>query len=655
MKKYGRLLLTALLLLSMLLGCGKTEPAEKTDVPQQIGQPESIAPPEDTVSPDQPEKPEVKPLPGLLTNREALDAAGILWYIPNELLETEQYQELYIMGETLLMTRLAYSGDPYGEGASCTLYLATVSIETGTLLQETELPGVVSGFVQVCGETVVISDRETGRLILLDSDLNLISEHTLDPDWNSVHLNSDATVLYALTGESGICTEVLATGERSWQEEHLRDVYMTAQNGNQISFSCVDLSTQFTSFGVLDLSSGEITFFPFDGTYFGASCCRDVWLAYVPGEERVFMVGTEEEASCLRLDTAMLRLQPAGNEVHLLASRVSSTGDLSMALYRTDGTFLSSAAQPMFRNAYCTPPVWSDRCGGYFFTVTGYDGKTQLLFWDLSVPMQGENLTSASAEADHPEAGTAVAAELYAQAAELSEKYGVTVRIADQCDTEYLTYAAELNTDPDTISYALALLDDTLSDYPDGFLEQLLHGSYREIEINLNGALTPWGVPDDANGFTSFIGFVEQQDDKTVMVLDIREGLAIRQHIYHEMSHIIDQKLLFDSHYREDALYSEEAWAALNPDGFDYTLDYYNLPDDIYWDGYDSWFIDTYARTYPSEDRARILEYAMLGHTYPFADGSPLREKLEFYSECIRDCFDTTGWPDETLWEAAMN
>ena len=66
--------------------------------------------------------------------------------------------------------------------------------------------------------------------------------------------------------------------------------------------------------------------------------------------------------------------------------------------------------------------------------------------------------------------------------------------------------------------------------------------------------------------------------------------------------------------------------------------------------------MDTYSRTFPTEDRARVLENAMAGWDWYFRDGqhAPLREKLTYYAACIRDAFDTTGWPDVTLWEKPL-
>ena len=62
--------------------------------------------------------------------------------------------------------------------------------------------------------------------------------------------------------------------------------------------------------------------------------------------------------------------------------------------------------------------------------------------------------------------------------------------------------------------------------------------------------------------------------------------------------------------------------------------------------------MDYYACTFPTEDRARLMEYVMW---YP-ADAekiltySPMREKLSILCDIIRDTFDVSNW-DRIYWE----
>ena len=62
----------------------------------------------------------------------------------------------------------------------------------------------------------------------------------------------------------------------------------------------------------------------------------------------------------------------------------------------------------------------------------------------------------------------------------------------------------------------------------------------------------------------------------------------------------------------------------------------------------------TAATTFPTEDRAELLSAAMLNTYDAFEAGSGRRVKLQFYAACIRDCFNTEGWPETTLWELVL-
>jgi hypothetical protein len=65
------------------------------------------------------------------------------------------------------------------------------------------------------------------------------------------------------------------------------------------------------------------------------------------------------------------------------------------------------------------------------------------------------------------------------------------------------------------------------------------------------------------------------------------------------------------------------------------------------------YFISDYAMRYPTEDRATLFAEAMLqSPTLEAHDG--LRAKLDYYARCIRDCFNTEGWPEVAQWELPL-
>ena len=69
-----------------------------------------------------------------------------------------------------------------------------------------------------------------------------------------------------------------------------------------------------------------------------------------------------------------------------------------------------------------------------------------------------------------------------------------------------------------------------------------------------------------------------------------------------------------------------------------------------------TYFVDTYGAINEDEDRARLFESVMSDANYDIDfDAAPhLKEKLNFYVECIRAVFDTTGWKD-VPWEVYMD
>ena len=206
---------------------------------------------------------------------------------------------------------------------------------------------------------------------------------------------------------------------------------------------------------------------------------------------------------------------------------------------------------------------------------------------------------------------------------------------------------------PEYIRFALDTLEKALSQYPEGFFRQLCYGAVETVRIELVDALT---VKEDAqNQPDAAIGFAQNMGSYYLVVLD---GYQLREAtIFHELSHLIDKRLEWDALIREDALYSNEAWIALQPPGFQYGYSYSDYAIDpetvqAYVDSGD--FITDYSMTNPTEERAVLMETAMVDGTWAFEPGTGRRAKMQYYADCIRDCFNTDGWPETTLWEQVL-
>ena len=138
------------------------------------------------------------------------------------------------------------------------------------------------------------------------------------------------------------------------------------------------------------------------------------------------------------------------------------------------------------------------------------------------------------------------------------------------------------------------------------------------------------------------------------MALDIYT--ICENNVYHEITHITDGRLSWDAQLRSDALFSEESWNKLLPEGFAYAQTYQDLTGSSVWEYVNSgYFVNDYACRFPTEDRATMMEMAITGNDFIFEVNPHLYDKLEYYSECIRDCFNTEGWPETTAWEKMLD
>lgn len=239
---------------------------------------------------------------------------------------------------------------------------------------------------------------------------------------------------------------------------------------------------------------------------------------------------------------------------------------------------------------------------------------------------------------------------LHERAEALSQRFGLEIRIPEQSELVYTSYDAYALTDLIATRSALDVLEETLSLYPEGFFRQLIYGPIKTVRIELVGGL----VVKEGSGIdpTSTSAFAHSRGDHHLIVIN---GFLINSRmIFHELSHVIDTRLQWDSLNREGALFSEDAWLALQPEGFRYTMSYLDIPAELQHFIESGDFLSLYSMTFPTEDRAELLSAAMLNTYDAFEAGSGRRAKLQFYAACIRDCFNTEGWPETTLWELVL-
>jgi hypothetical protein len=232
-------------------------------------------------------------------------------------------------------------------------------------------------------------------------------------------------------------------------------------------------------------------------------------------------------------------------------------------------------------------------------------------------------------------------------AADLSSKYGIQILIGEDTVTfspDHYSFLPEHQVP--VILKQLEELDHALSLYPQDFLSQLAP-SDQSVTICLVRKISG---STDSNGLESPVG-LQFWDSATTPYIAIASGADTAQNIHHEIFHIIDSRVLSTCN-------AYDHWDDLNPTDFSYDYDYVtNLRrDDWVWViGEDPYFIDLYAMSFPKEDRARIMEYAMTeGHASVLSTPA-LQAKLYQICSGIREAFLLEGSAAPLPWEQYLS
>lgn len=216
----------------------------------------------------------------------------------------------------------------------------------------------------------------------------------------------------------------------------------------------------------------------------------------------------------------------------------------------------------------------------------------------------------------------------------LEKKHGVKIYIGeDVIQPQDYTLTTEFR--PEAFRYGLEQMDKALSAYPEGLLKKAVRTTAsRVLRISL--------VRDISDGMTGVQYWLESD---AYIALEI--GDSLEQSLYHEVSHVLDNYIIAYSYAYDD-------WEELTPGRFDYDYnyqDYKTRQDSPYLEGEDRAFIDSYSMSYPKEDRARILEYAMMPGNAELFTSETMQRKLLQICQGIRESFEYEKYEGTFLWE----
>lgn len=242
--------------------------------------------------------------------------------------------------------------------------------------------------------------------------------------------------------------------------------------------------------------------------------------------------------------------------------------------------------------------------------------------------------------ADPDETGYAACA---AYAEELGDRYGVKILFGEEAvavqPREYDLTGEYL---VPVILAELEKLEALLAVYPEGMLaEAVKETTGGSLYICLAREVTgsaELGIP----GAVAGTHFWDGDDSYVVMAVGRESG-----EWYHQLYHALETRLMSNS----KACYD---WEYLNPDGFDYDYSYIlNLSreDEGWLEGENRYFIDLYAMSFPMEDRARVMEYAMMEGFGDYFSSDAMQAKLQALCVGLREAYGLKKSPETFLWE----
>lgn len=233
--------------------------------------------------------------------------------------------------------------------------------------------------------------------------------------------------------------------------------------------------------------------------------------------------------------------------------------------------------------------------------------------------------------------------ECRAIAAEVGERHGVRILIGDEAAAvQPWDYHLQAQYRVPVLMRDLERLDMLLDGYPKEFLEAAAERTGNVITICLLEGIS--GSPESGN--LAVAEGVEFRHEGQIYIA-LAAGDDLQGNLYRQMYYAIETRLLSNS----NDCYQ---WDKLNPKKFAYDYDWEKnaaRPKDQNVSGANRYFIDVESMFSPSEDRARIMEYAMKPGNEEVFRSEYMQKKLKTLCTGIREAFGLKESSEQYLWE----
>lgn len=530
-----------------------------------------------------------------------------------------------------------------------TTFFQKLDSSTGVITNSLELPFPLidnDPCLSIHGSSIVCHDTINQQTLVIDDLLQIICRIP-DPDGlvGIPLLSEDRNTLYYCTAASIRALDIKSGISRVLKESTypvqtvseilLQDSVLHCrleEAGNQRSlFLCTNTgNTLGVSDKIQHITSWE--------THFCASLEE--------GKNHPIIFGNSSNSQSLILPEYGTSTFILSNPYQILSTVPLSAGKIQLNLYdlqtglRTASLNLSASGIPRSAVSLSDGSIW-------FLKYDENYGCDTLYRWnpELSPIIDPMRYTSSHFTREAPDQPGIETCNDYVQ--KLVDTYGIDIRIFKGVnELQTADFRITYEHIPKVLMWELEQLEKNLNNYPEEFLQTIVQrfGGLSICIARDTYSATSQCVPDRNCGSALF-----WNGSSPCIVLVA--GFDTQKGLHHSLCHLIDTIVLGGSS-------AYDTWDQNNPTGFSYDYDYvanearnstaFLLDSNRY-------FVDMYSMSFPKEDRARIMEYAMTSEHSTLFQTEAMQNKLRTICVGIREAFHMEQCTDTFLWEQYLH
>lgn len=618
-----RLLSLFLALVVFFCACAQ-QPTPTTQSTEPSSMPTEPSTPEDPVRPDF----------GLYVPDSAIETQthGAVKYFP---LANMDYYAMELMNDGILL----FSGE---------------EVTTLTLLREEADPVVVTLdcyihtdnlTMQICQDGLYYFNSSNYEIVHLGPSLQEIARISMPEDARATPaLSSDGKLAYYFSDDSLRCFDLSSGISRLLRVSTFQTQQLWGLHFDDSVLKCFVLDGENVEYQFVSTATGELLA-AYDVDITIKTAGDHYFAEYLDHDSLLNMIGTRgEKPQCFDPAQADATIKPL---LECNGAVTYETDEYGTDVYYYDLELGTQSSSVWLSGVDMPLHVIADSTSGFIWLLAHdrTNNNLALYCWEPQITPTGDETCYLTPYYTALEPDVNGLAEIAKQAKTLGEKYGVRIRVWEDAQKVVPPdYTFELEHRVSAYETYLPALEKSLSAYPEGFLAKLGKASK-------NGMLTISLVQqiyssNALDSLTTVCG-VHYWDDGSNYIAVIMGDVEVDQNLYHEIFHAIDSYV-----FTKSTAY--DTWEDLNPEDFQYDYDYLNnqfREDYQYLEGENRAFIDMYSMSFPMEDRARVMEYAMMPDNAEYFASDIMQAKLKVICKGVRAAFGLKKYTAPLLWE----